>query len=476
MKYLSPEKLVTYRLSIHDNADHSRRPLKLSPHVYFFQKGSLSMLYHALAMKVVSGGVNLQRLYAQCIEKKGIYPGDTDGIDETMAEFLLDQSFLIDFNADSDELLPLLRQRELDYNRNPSTLRLVPGTACNLRCRYCSHAFDRDEFMTLEEGTNAIDLFFKCFDNTVPPSIIISGYEPLLNWEVMRHLLVFSRKRAEKARAGNLQIELHTNGTMIDEKKAEILRDLDISVQMALDGREKEHDLARKTLHGGATCTDVIRGYRILSHHGIMPSLRCRIGLHNFSSLMETVHFFVEALECREIELSFVKSSELALPSGISMERALKVFEFLRRYGVKEITIMKKLQAFVEGKPILYSCKNGPAQIVALPGSVRSGCDAVFQKRNLISSSESESPGQCVDEEKCRRCPALTLCGGICSCDGSSMSAAGNREACIHAQIVLNWILDDLAAQVLPHDHNGGFFFLACGGTFSNNIRDRRLD
>jgi len=494
MEYLSPERLMNYRLSFSIRAGQHLRPLKLSPYVFFFQKGSLSMLYHSLSMKVVAGGANLLRFYSQCSLNNGVVPMDMDEAYEMILPLLIDQSFLIDLDSDDDELLPILRQRELERERKPSTLRLVPAAACNIQCRYCSHDLSRDEFMTVEEGKRAIALFFESCDKTEDLRIIISGYEPLLNWEVLLHLLVFSRKRAGEVRAGNLRIVLQTNGTLLDEKKAEILRDLDISVQIALDGREKEHDPARMTSQGNGTCADVLRGYRILSHYGIVPSLRCRIGLHNVSSLMEIVHFFIEALECREIELSFVKSSELAVPSGIAMERAVQAYQFMRRYGVKELSIMRKLRAFVEGSPVLFRCMDGPAQVAALPGHMGFGCDELLLEGGSRSSEDSASLiqqagyGSAIISEPdsgrekkrtapcllsspyfnrhCRRCPALTLCGGVCSYHESSTSALEQREACIHAQTVLQWILDSLAAQILPQERDGGFFFMPCGGDF----------
>ncbi|MGV8121688.1 MAG: radical SAM protein [Candidatus Xenobiia bacterium LiM19] len=496
MEYLSPERLMNYRLSFSMRACRHLRPLKLSPYVFFFQKGSLSMLYHSLSMKVVAGGANLRRFYSQCSLNNGVVSVDIDEAYEAILPPLMDQSFLIDLNSDDDELLPILRQRELEHERKPSTLRLVPAAACNIRCRYCSHDLNRAEFMNVEEGKKAIALFFESCDKTGDLRIIISGYEPLLNWEVLLHLLAFGRKRAGEARAGNLRIVLQTNGILLDEKKAAILRDLDISVQIALDGREKEHDSARMTPQGNGTFADVLHGYRILSQYGVMPSIRCRIGLHNISSLMEIVHFFTEALECREIELSFVKGSELAVPSGIAMEKAVQAYQFMRRYGVKEQSIMRRLRAFVQGRPVLYCCMYGPAQMVALPGHMGSGCDALLldggsrsceDSTSLIqqagygsaiisepdSGREKKRTAPCplsspYSSRHCRRCPALTLCGGVCSCHESSTSALEQREACIHSQTVLQWILDDLAAQILPQERDGGFFFMPCGGDFRN--------
>lgn len=501
MEYLSPERLMDYRLSSGSAAGHHHRHFKLSPYVFFFRRGTLSMLYHSLSMKVLAGGVNLQRFYSQCSLRNGVVPVDIDKAYEAILPPLLDQSFLIDLSSDDDELLPILRQREFENDRKPSTLHIVPTSACNMRCRYCSHDSGREEFMTVQEGLRATAIFFEICDKTGDLSIIISGYEPLLNWDVLLHLLAFSRKRAGEVGTGSLRIVLQTNGVLLDERKAAILRDLDISVQIALDGREREHDLARVTSKGNGTYADVLKGYRIMSVHGVTPSLRCRIGLHNISSLIEIVHFFVEDLECREIEFSFVKTSELALPSGIAIERAIQAYQFMRRYGVKELSIMKKLSAFVEGRPVLYPCRYGPAHPAALPGHMASRCGALFLKGGSRPSensalltqqagygngimSEPDSGRQkmsapCLTSSpyfssNCRRCAALTLCGGACSCYENSISAVELKEACIQAQAVLQWILDDLAARILPCDRDGGFFLQSCTGDFSDSMRDRR--
>jgi len=488
MEYLSPERLADYRISLGGRDGDGSGPLRLSPNVFFFRMGSLSMLYHRLTMKVIAGGEDLMRLHSLCRAGEGILPGYMH--EWEIVRIMKDQSFMSGSDEDSDEMIPFIRQMESECVKRPSTLLMETSNDCAMRCCYCDRNAVEGETMTSGEGMKAISRFFEICDSNTDLNIVITEQDLGRNWDLVQNLMAFARKRADEVRAGYLNMELRTNGLCLDEGKARILRDLGVSVQLSLDGREREHDQARRTKDGRGTFNDVLRAFGALSRSGIVPSILCRAGLHNISSLDDIVHFFVEALECREIELAFLSGSELSIPSGLAVDRALRAHEFLRRFGVKELSTLRRLRAFTDGRPVFFGCAHGPSAMAAVPGFSGPVCKALSWKkgRRRLPPGDAAKPatemddleGDAITEDseragrvssrcpcvfpwfdrRCRNCAALTICGGACSVLRGGEEASGRMQTCMHAQALLQWILGDLASLVSPCDCAGGFLLL----------------
>ncbi len=106
--------------------------------------------------------------------------------------------------------------------------------ACNLNCIHCyARAVhqSRDRELTTEEGFNLID----DLATFGVPVILFSGGEPLLRPDL--------NKLARHAVDKGIRAVISTNGTLIDEEKAILLKDADVSyVGISLDGLEKVND------------------------------------------------------------------------------------------------------------------------------------------------------------------------------------------------------------------------------------------
>ncbi|MBW2740679.1 MAG: 12,18-didecarboxysiroheme deacetylase [Deltaproteobacteria bacterium] len=145
---------------------------------------------------------------------------------------------------------------------------------CNLKCVHCyAHAKDQifDNELTTEEGKNLIDDLsrFKV------PVLLLSGGEPTIR-EDLPELAAYAVEKGMRA-------VISTNGTLITQQMARVLKDIGLSyVGISLDGMEKINDrfrgvkgAFRAALEGIKNCQDA----------GIKVGLRFTINKFNVAEI-----------------------------------------------------------------------------------------------------------------------------------------------------------------------------------------------
>ncbi|HHI30506.1 12,18-didecarboxysiroheme deacetylase [Methanosarcinales archaeon ex4572_44] len=108
---------------------------------------------------------------------------------------------------------------------------------CNLRCVHCYSRSENIEYgdeLTTDEGIDLIDDLAQFG----VPVILFSGGEPLIRRDFP--------ELANHAREMGMRVVLSTNGTLITEKMARVLREIDLSyVGVSLDGMRETNDRFR---------------------------------------------------------------------------------------------------------------------------------------------------------------------------------------------------------------------------------------
>ena len=134
--------------------------------------------------------------------------------------------------------------REVSESYISISLHLVHG--CNLACSYCNVQQgtygDPFSFMDWTTAESAID-FLAQIRNGRTPRLIFYGGEPLLNWNILtraakKMVSIFSEP----------EMQLVTNGTLIDQEKAKFLSDYNIFTIISIDGPKEVHDRNRPML------------------------------------------------------------------------------------------------------------------------------------------------------------------------------------------------------------------------------------
>lgn len=99
---------------------------------------------------------------------------------------------------------------------------------CNLKCSYCFYKY-RDGVRNLD--LKNIKILFESFPNLKDAEFVISGGEPLIEWNLTCKIIDYLRSRSNK------YILVQTNGLLLDQRKIKIIKNADIGIELGLDGK-----------------------------------------------------------------------------------------------------------------------------------------------------------------------------------------------------------------------------------------------
>ncbi len=125
---------------------------------------------------------------------------------------------------------------------------------CNLACKYCfadegEYHGQKRELMSLEVGKKALDFLIENSGNRVNLEVDFFGGEPLMNFDVVKEIVAYGRKR-EKEAGKNFRFTLTTNGVLLNDEVIDFCNKEISNVVLSLDGRKCIHDDMRPTRNG----------------------------------------------------------------------------------------------------------------------------------------------------------------------------------------------------------------------------------
>ena len=132
---------------------------------------------------------------------------------------------------------------------------------CNMTCAYCFAG--KGEYggtgglMPLETGKRAIDFLIENSDGRRNLDIDFFGGEPLLNWEVVKEIVLYAHSK-ERQYSKNFRFTLTTNGLGINDDVIEFTNKYMHNMVLSLDGRGAVNDLYRKLPNGNGTYNEVL--------------------------------------------------------------------------------------------------------------------------------------------------------------------------------------------------------------------------
>lgn len=168
---------------------------------------------------------------------------------------------------------------------------------CNQRCAYC-HASSvvgekgSDLDMSIETARRSVEMTFSSPSRYL--KIELQGGEPLLNFEVVKEIIEYSRQINVEA-CRELEVVLCTNLIALDEEKATYLKDNDVAVSTSLDGSQALHDSCRKMTSGAGSYGLATSGMRLLREELGYPKLSAltTVTAFNVDHLREVVDEYV---------------------------------------------------------------------------------------------------------------------------------------------------------------------------------------
>jgi uncharacterized protein len=380
-------------------------------------------------------------------------------------EELLTQMSSQKFLDPGEDEVKLAQIRDMIEHLKISIMYLIVTNNCNLACSYCYLADalcqgDRNN-MDVETVRRAIDLFANIVerDRVGEPQIILYGGEPLLNMEAIEFALEYASTKVP-----NCRFTLNTNGTVMDDGIATLLRDYNVEVGLSIDGPQEIHDKFRVDRGGRGTFSLAIDGYRKLQEYGVDVGISCTITPANVNHLVRVTRWFIEELNSRSLGFNLmigdIGNQEIADKYSKDAAQAIvECFEVAREAGVHEDRMMRRVSSLSDGEVSLHDCGGCGQQIVVTPDGQVGLCQAFMNTgQNFFPLDAIDDPGNHelwvqwrrrspFNIPECLNCEALGMCGG--GCPYNSLIRHGDIMSpdlvhCAHAKEALRFLLTDL--------------------------------
>ncbi len=208
----------------------------------------------------------------------------------------------------------------LHYNR----MAILPNNVCNFRCSYCYSAHGRSgKVLSKEILKSALDNFIN--GERIPTDkrlaiSILGGGEPLLSWDLVTFIITYSKQRTAQQGFPGIDIVLVTNGSVITQEIADVLKANQVQVSVSFEILEGIQNLQR------AHYKEVCEGIDLLTANGVVPQLRACITLDNIDLMKDMID---------EVLRRFPKTKEVMMEYVTDPERLTtpeQVREFYKKY------------------------------------------------------------------------------------------------------------------------------------------------
>ncbi len=132
---------------------------------------------------------------------------------------------------------------------------------CNLNCSYCFASQGKYHgeraIMSLEVGKCALDFLIENSKNRTNLEVDFFGGEPLMNFDMIKELVAYARKREKQANK-NFRFTLTTNGVLVDDSVIDFANREMSNVVLSLDGRKEVHDRFRVDFNGNGSWEKIV--------------------------------------------------------------------------------------------------------------------------------------------------------------------------------------------------------------------------
>lgn len=346
-----------------------------------------------------------------------------DKIDKEVQEALYNNGFLV--NSHEEEL----NEYKCDFyasifDNSALALYITPTMLCNFNCFYCFEEEHKKQGKMKKDIEDKV-VEFLTKNKEKPIDIIWFGGEPLLGFDVM-----LSISRRIKSQGVNYTSSMITNGSLLTPDKIVQLEDLHLSfIQISMDGTQKDQD-SRRCFKDGRPSFDIIMnnikclletteipltiqvtvdktnatGFEDLDIYckehfpSYYDSKRIQVGFNNVQNRTgfdtENNCFSAEELTSRtKRELS--KCHDCA-KSGFLPEKSLAC-------GYRKINILS-----IDAEGYVYPCLEYLGNPIKAIGSLK---DNKISRKKIKQCALQYNP---FEDEECKVCPVLPLCGGGC--------------------------------------------------------------
>ena len=345
-------------------------------------------------------------------------------------------------------------------------LRLFVTDSCNYTCKYCYESKSLRQGvsnMSTEVVDSAIGFFIEHYglDSSTVGEVQfrLYGGEPLLYPDTVSYALEQAQKRLG-SRCNDFFMMVNSNGSLVTDELAKLLRDTGTQLAISLDGLESVNDSMRVYSSGKGTFQDTMRGIECLLQHNVLFAVNVTVASHNLHMLNEMVDYLA-SVGVTNISFNRLKPGPDTPAESIGgdyyvefIENVWRAFKHGQGKGLNIGGLWALYQErLVDGQARYCSgcgyqiCVSPDGNVYACPhlypdaeyswGSVLNG--AVDQERYELFRSRT------VNNMGCSTCEVSGVCAG--GCMAASHLAGGSLyapEACAFHKLAIDRFLWDI--------------------------------
>ncbi len=320
---------------------------------------------------------------------------------------------------------------------------IAPTADCNFNCFYCFEKHKPKIYMNKETADNVVN-FIKSFNKKT--DILWFGGEPLLNFSLIKYL-------SEKLIENNIEYtaSIITNGYLLNEHKIKELKNFKINnVQITFDGLESTHNKRRTHKKGYPTFNKILKNLDILSKYSLDDNIFINVTVtidetnkNEFSSLflfLKERYFELFDKKMLNIVPNFVESRTSYNCKTNNSERLNFILDLLDEKSIPiEYTLtylypkqnihpcmMRKINSFGIGAGgNIYKCLEDFDNTEKSIGNINT---KTFDNEKFMKLALSKDV---FDDNICKDCIYLPLCGGGCPYDLLNNTKNNYSENCV---------------------------------------------
>lgn len=376
--------------------------------------------------------------------------------------YLVDNKFIL--KKEVDELL--LRKKLIEKKRellkkydtsNVGYMRISLTENCNMRCKYCfvDDIFEEKKDMDIKTFIDAIDFMIK---ESKFPHIQYFGGEPLLKMGLIKRGHEILLKAKKDKTIDDFSEEIVTNGTLLDDNMIDYFLNNNMTLIFSIDGWKNINDKNRVNIDGQGTYDTVMKNFTKFKNKNGNAEIIITISEDNINSLEKIIVFFKENYDVNHFNINSPQPTEQGWNiDGVKMaEKIINIYEFCEKQNIQieapGLNLVHNLQrktyqintcdnygGVLNPKWGLYLFSSGELSYCNVEVT-KSSHDYLYKFRpneKFMNWHYMEN-----EMEKCEKCIAYTVCGGLCSMERIMLKNSTKiNNKCIFNKKIVEWAL-----------------------------------
>jgi uncharacterized protein len=349
--------------------------------------------------------------------------------------------------------------KEGPFNSREVTLSVT--SACNLRCIYCyANAginFCDLPWVLIEKSIQQLYVYANERNDTDVELSFHGTGETLVRWQVMVKAVNYALQLLPEG--WTIHFSLVTNGTLIDDEKAQFLKKYGFSVVLSMDGIEEIQNILRPKADGTGSFDDVVKGMKALVKNDVFFAVRTTVtGLNQ-----DTILDFLELCAtngCREISAAPFSATGRGQDGVDDVDPDIFVKNYLlAKKRARELGMIFKTPSDCLDNASVRYCNADGESFALMPEGIISCCTRVTRKNDplvdLFVIGHITEEGVEINQSKveklktlnlhnyqeCQECFVKYTCSGGCH---HTRFLNGNHQPASYCEIIRAVVWDTL--------------------------------